>query len=78
MKRLKKTKEEKDCPWNLIKVFGSTMFYSKSKLAWKKEKPLARLKGHKSLSARNNKGLSHSYVRELKPENLAYFKLLSS
>lgn len=72
-----KTKEEKGCSWNLTEVFGSTMFYYKSVLAWKRQKPLAMLKGCESLSARNNKGFSHSYVSELKSANLAYFKLLS-
>lgn len=53
------------------------MFYYKSALASKKQKLLARLKGYESLSARNNKGFSHSYVSEIQPANLAYFKLLS-
>lgn len=53
------------------------MFYDKSVLAWKRQKPLAMLKGYESLSPRNNKGFSHSYVSELKSANLPYYKLLS-
>lgn len=53
------------------------MFYYRSVLAWKKQKPLARLKGYESLSAMNNKGFSHCYVSEVKPVSLAYFKLSS-